>query len=266
MSIIQATFDWAGEHYARIFADWLHIHFLIRTVLLLLILWLIIFAMAKLFQYAIGPVAVLFYRHVILRGWNYLVIESLQEWLYIKYYSKDKPNFENLYLQLCDKVKYNRQRIAYTSYAGILHRGLVRRVALTGMGVFGTLAVLWVVPFGIHMAYYEPAMLMVDMVDEPSEGSDEPTMEIVEAPQHMFHYVTGAWTADSILTLTENGRQGTRLFNGPGDTQYVVVEILWDYDQMLYLNAAVPDGAGLFWLHVETPSGARGYVNSRYVN
>ena len=272
MQLIRTTFDNASELYANIFADWLHINFIIRTILLLFAVWLIIFLTAQLFQYVIGPLFLLFYIHIILRAWNFLIIETLQEWIYIRYYSQNKPNFENLYLNLCDKIKKNRQILKYTKYTGILHRGKVRRVSLTAMIISGVAATLWVGAFGIHQEYTAPVVVIIENIAEPAEDPSEPepaaqpyTAQIPIIPH--THDSPTDWPENTLLTLNDLGRNGTRLRNGPGITNYTVIEILWDDDQFMYLNSFVPDSdvVGLYWLHVQTPSGTDGYVSSQLV-
>jgi len=279
MNIIRTTFDNAGELYANLFADWLHINFVVRTILLLFALWLIIFLTAQLFQYVVGPLLVLFYTRTILRVWNFIVIETLQEWIYIRYYSQDKPNFANLYLRLCDKAKKNRQIIQYTKYTGILRRGKVRRVSLTAMIISGVAATLWVGAFGIHQEYAAPAIAILEITEAAEEPTDNPTDNPTE-PEPAIQPHTAQlplvpqtpespanWAENTLLTLNEQGRNGTRLRNGPGITDYTIIEILWDDDQFVYLNSFVPDSyvVGLYWLHVQTPSGTDGYVSSQLV-
>ena len=286
MTIIHLTFDRAGELYGRLFADWLHVHFLIRTVLLLFAIWLVIYVAAQLFQYGVGPLLLLFFYHVILRAWNFLVIETLQEWIYIHYYSQDRPNFNTLYLRLCDKVKRNRQILKYTKYTGILRRGKVRRFSMQMMLVCGTMATLWIGAFGLHQEYAAPAMAIVDVAAEqnyvdyqPSEDAteyDTPYDAVDVSDLDYFTHWTDAdipvdpWDAyaNAIFTLNEQGRPGARLRNGPGVADTTIIEILWDDDQLLFLNAAIPDVDvdGMYWLHVQTPSGADGYISSQLID
>ena len=286
MNMLRTTFDNAGELYSRVFADWLHIHFIIRTVLLLLAMWLLVYLVAQLFQYVIAPFSILFYCHVILRAWNYLFVESFQEWIYIRYYSKDKPNFDGLYLRLCDKAKRNRQILAYTRYAGILRRGRVRRATFQAMAICGVAVTLWVGAFGLHHEYVTPALVLVDT--ETAETAPDDYMPYLpnetEATPHVYQqhepfpthtvYSSGfvnpvAWQTHEniILTLNEQGRPGARLRNGPGIAEYTVIEILWDNDHFLYLHSFVPDAdvVGLYWLHIQSPSGTAGYISSQLV-
>lgn len=272
MNIMRTTFDQAGELYANLFADWLHIHFVIRTMLLLLAVWLIIFLAAQAFQYIVGPLLLLFYTHAILRAWNFLAIETVQEWLYIHYYSQYKPNFENLYLRLCDKAKKNRQILNYTKYTGILRRGKVRRVSLIAMVTSGVAATLWIGAFGIHLEYAAPAIAIVENINETEIDIDEPPLieqqDMVQVPHIMLTPETPTnWPENTLFTLNEQGRSGARLRNGPGISDYTVIEILWDDDQFVFLNAFVPDSdvVGLYWLHVQTPSGTDGYISSQLV-
>ena len=69
-----------------------------------------------------------------------------------------------------------------------------------------------------------------------------------------------------VLYLNEEGAQGTHLRNGPGIEDYSVIKILWDLDRLQYLHFFVPDPeAGVYWLHVLSPTGVEGYVDSRLV-
>jgi len=67
MNFIASTFDRVGGLYASMFADWLHVHFIIRTVIVLLILWLFIFLAAQAIQFAIAPLILLLYHRIISR-------------------------------------------------------------------------------------------------------------------------------------------------------------------------------------------------------
>jgi len=170
MQFIQSTFDWAGDLYNRWFSNWLHIHFIIRTVIILLALWLIIYVAIQIFQYIIAPLFVLFYYHVIFRLWNFLFVETPQEWIYIKYHSKDKPNFNETYSNLCDKLKKNQMVLSRAKYSGIIYRGNVKSVAVRLMIILCVVATLWVTAFGLHHEY--AAQVWVDIENENNTNNN----------------------------------------------------------------------------------------------
>lgn len=300
MEIIQSTFNSASELYLRWFQDWLHVHFLIRTVILLLIMWLMIYLATQLFQYIIAPIFVLFYYHVIFRVWNFIAIETTQEIIYIRYYSKDKPNFNDLYHRLCDRSKSNRLTLEYTSYTGIIKRGKVRRVSIQAMVILLVASTLWVGAFGLYKEYVTPVIVIVENNNE--EISKEPQYENNEAdsPTHEFRlwpatdsppvqttYIPNfghvhSWeTQDEYfinprdwqnnttvhLFLNEQGREGTRLRDGAGISNTTVIEILWEYEALEYLHDYVPDPdiSGLYWLSVKSPNGTEGFISSRFI-
>lgn len=286
MTVIQSTFNRAGDLYGRWFADWLHVHFIIRTVILLFVLWLIIFLAAQLLRYLIAPMVLFVYYHIIFRAWNYVFVETPHEWIYIRYHSKDLPNFSALYLRLCDKVKRNRLILSHTKFKGLTMRS--RRFSAQVMIISAVAVTLWVSAFGLHHEYAVPAMVEVttpeiNTMEEPStENGQESVQEtpVTDEPPPQYyeevHYYPTApenqitpadWQENAILTLNEQGKQGARLRDGPGITGQTIIEILWDDVQLTYLNMYVPDlyVSGLFWLRVQSPGGAVGYISSQLV-
>ena len=285
MNIIRTTFDWAGDLYSRLFADWLHIHFLIRTILLLLLLWLVVFLAAQLLRYVLLPLAMMFYYHVIFRAWNFLFVETPQEWLYLQYRAKDKPDYARLYSRLCDKVKKNRMILDHTKFMGMVIRA--RRPALGLMVIALVTVTFWASAFGLHQEYYAPVLLVVDNRPQdppPDEENEEPEYDYFgydygyvyepEEAETEGTYAPGTinpaeWAIGSsiILTLTEQGSQGARLRDAPEISGSTVIEILWDNAELLYLHSFTPDEYvnNLYWLRVRTPSGAEGYISSQLV-
>ena len=270
MTVIRSTFDWAGELYGIWFADWLHVHFLIRTVLILFVLFLIIYLSAQLIQYAIAPVIVLFFYHVIFRAVNFIFIETLQEWIYIRYHSKDKTNFSELYLRLCDKIKYNRMILTHTKYKGAVLRS--RKFALQLMIVCAVSATLWVSAFSLHYEYATPALVVIN--ENPAEQINNPEEDntIYEndfTPDEIIILPTASadFPENSVFKLNELGNIGTRLYSGPGIIGQTILEILWDDALMTYLNENVPDDYvnGLYWLRVQSAGGTIGYISSQLV-
>ncbi|MCL2839721.1 MAG: hypothetical protein FWE05_03025 [Defluviitaleaceae bacterium] len=287
MGIVQSTFDWVGELYTRLFADWLHIHFLIRTVLLLLILWLIIFLAAQVFRYVLLPLGMMFYYHVIFRLWNYLFIETPQEWLYLRYHSKDKPYNVDLYAGLCDKVKKNRTILLHAKFNGMVVR--TRRFANQLMMICLIAITLWVSAFGLHQEYAAPTLLIIDdsmqsQEDLYEEEADyeygiwgihyDEVSDVESNADEYAMYTAGIinpaeWVTGSniILTLTEYGIQGARIRNGAGIAGNTVIEMLWEDAELVYLHVFDPDEyvSNLYWLWVRTPSGTEGYISSQLV-
>ncbi|MCL2577446.1 MAG: SH3 domain-containing protein [Defluviitaleaceae bacterium] len=279
MNFFTTTFDRAGDLYGRWFADWLHVHFIIRTVLILFILWMIIFLAAQMIQYVIAPIVLIIFYHIFFRAWNYIFVETPHEWIYIRYHSKDKPNFSALYLRLCDKVKNNRLILSHTKFKGMILRS--RKFAMHLMFICAVAVTLWVSAFGLHYEYAVPVTLEIkerEVFSEPEEPENEPADFSTEELENLYHEETPYYTADfqltpadwqdnDVFTLNEQGRQGARLRDGPGIAGQTVIEILWDDAELIYLNDYVPDEFvnGLYWLRVESPSGTVGYISSQLI-
>ena len=286
MSWLRQSFEWMSQRYTAWFADWLHVNFVIRTVILVLMAWLIIFVAALLFKYVLGPVAVLVYVNIFKRAWNFFVIETLQEWIYIRYKSRGSQQFSGLYYRLCDKIKRNRNTLSYAGYTGILERGRVRKVGNHLMVYSAVIAALWIGAFGLNQEYVRPAWVgavdvsgdadenlhQSDDTNEDDGNDDEDNSEVV--PQAA--YIPGMLSprefpagGNVVLALAEEFRSdGVRLWDGPGPgTDTTVVEMLWGYDLLIYLGHYVPDSDvdALYWLRVRTPSGMEGYIGSQLV-
>jgi hypothetical protein len=293
---VYGILDWLSERYAVWFADWLHIHFVIRTAILLLALWGALFLTAQLMQYAIGPLWVLFYRHIVFRFYNYLFVETLYELIYIRFYSKDKPTLRGFYLRLSDRVKKNRLILAHTRYKGILYHGGVKRGSWRLVAVVGVVATLWLTAFGLHQEYAVPALAgnanhpavnngepsangtngVQQNPANPSNGNPLPPSNIVfppsdDPPPDIIYppgYVNPALWPDAVtvLRLNEHGTDGARLRDRPGFGG-VVIEMLWGARQLEYLDSFTPDEyvSGLYWLRVRSPEGLEGYIASHLV-
>jgi len=286
MAAIRSTFNFAGSLYGEWFGEWLHIHFMIRTVLLLFIVWLLILIFAQLFQYIIGPFLFMFFYHVIFRAWNYLFVETTHEWLYIRYHSKDMPNFSGLYSRLCDRVKKNRKLITEARYDTVRHQARV--FATRFMIVCLAAATLWVSAFGLHYEYAPQIAVNgrygeTDAYNEPNEDYHDSDNEAApgftdigdgELSVGVGVYTPGImnpalWQPGQtiVFALNEIGMEGTRLRDGPGIVGHTVIEILWDDSRLEYLHVFVPDPDvhGLYWLHVRSPAGTEGFISSRLV-
>jgi hypothetical protein len=282
MGMVSSTLNRASDLYVRLFAEWLHIHFLIRTVLILFALFLLIFLAAQLFQYIVGPAALMFFYHAIFRAWNYLFVETPHEWIYINHHSKDSPKFSALYLRLCDRVKQNRIILSHTKYKGMIIRS--QKFAKKAMVVCGIAATLWVSAFGLHQEYAAPVLLVVDgdstnmeniYNGEPSQAYSADTIltnDQYDSTPHVPAYeatnmLTPADLQNATLSLNEQGSQGARLRDGAGISGQTIIEILWDDAELVFLNSYVPDEYvnGLYWLHVQSPTGMVGYISSQLV-
>jgi len=285
MTIIYSTFDRAGKLYNRWFNDWLHIHFIIRTVLLLLVIWLVIYIAAQLFQYIIAPVLLFIFYNAIFRPWNYFAVETPMEWIYIKYYSQDKQEHSGKYLRLCDKAKRNRKILSNLTYTALVRRA--KWFTLRAVIILGVVSTLWVAGFGLHKEYAEPVMVQNgndgqtaattpentenenDIPEQPpadTATANHPTQAQAEQPPWLDPYFWPA-SEDIVLRLNELGQPGARLRDGPGIAGRTIIEILWQDDEMEFLHSYYPDQdvQGLYWLRVRSPHGTEGYIASQLV-
>ncbi|MCL2198675.1 MAG: SH3 domain-containing protein [Defluviitaleaceae bacterium] len=274
MALIQNTFDRAGEFYVDLFADWLHIHFLIRTVLILFVLWLLVYLVAQVVKYVIAPAFLLFFYHVIFRAYNFLFVETPHEWLYIRYHSKDRSDFSAAYLRLCDRVKRNRMILEHTKYKGVMIRS--RIFAQQFLVICAVTVTLWASAFGLHQEYALPAMAVVSYPSESDDFAMEAVTDLEEEitiptdeydPLTVPIASTADWRPNSVFTLNEQGRAGARLRDGPGITDQTIIEILWEDTALTFLNEYMPDTYvnGLYWLRVQTPDGTVGYISSQLI-
>jgi len=288
MTWFRSSFEWAGDLYARWFADWLHVDFLIRTAILLLMMWLVIFVAALIFKYLLGPLVVMVYVNIIKRAWNFFFIETGQEWIYINYYSKGDPKFSNMYMRLCDKAKHNRAALSAAGYSSILRRGRVRKLGNSMMIAVGIIVTLWVGAFGLNQEYVMPAWgagVTPEVndnnepedyeIDEPTDDENDEDNEQEnneESPTNIYtpgQISPGLFPQGEhiIFSLTEEaGSEGARLRDGPG-TDTTVIEMVFGYDLLVYLGYYVPDAGvdTLYWLRVRTSSGTEGYIASQLV-
>ena len=268
----------------RLFGDFLHVHFLIRTVFLLLIAWLVIVVGAKIFKYFAGPLFVLLFYHVFFRFYNYFFVETPAEWIYIRYFSKDLLTFERAYLRLTDKAKKNRELLGELDYGMAIVK--VRRAERRFSYFLLTLSTLWVVAFGLYAEFFH---LGSDMLENGTVAGTETNGSVVN--QHVPEgedqeyvneneinlgnvgvYLPGTvnpaeWEGSTSLVLNESGREGAWLRSGPGITGFVVTQVLWGDVVLEYLHYFVPDDHvnGLFWLRVRTPDSNTGYLASSLV-
>ena len=269
--------------YVRLFGDFLHVHFLIRTAFLLLMAWLIIVVCLKIFKYFVGPILVLLYYHVLFRFHNYLLVETPAEWIYIRYYSKDLPKHERAYLRLTDKSKKNRELLGELDYGMAIVK--VRKAERRFSYFLLSLSTLWIVAFGLYAEFFHP-------IPETSEnrttvsgqavdpGTTVDTSGAVESylnenetnNENVVVYMPGTvnpagWDGDILLVLNEAGRGGAWLRNGPGISGFIVTQVLWGDVVLEYMEFYVPDDyvSGLYWLRVRAPNGNTGYLASSLV-
>ncbi|MDR1663599.1 MAG: hypothetical protein LBR83_01575, partial [Clostridiales bacterium] len=193
---------WASESYRSAFSEWLGIHFIVRTLVLLLLVWIALYIAAKVFHYIIAPLLILLFYHGLFRAYNFLFVETPMEWLYIKYYSEDKTLFSGTYLKLCDKVKQNRMKLAHTRYMGIIYQGHTRRAAKRLLIISLIVGSLWVTAFGIFNEFAldagtnncAPAATSESTPSTESAAAEEKSSETAAAPN-----TAGALTEPSSL-------------------------------------------------------------------
>jgi len=298
MAFIRTSFDWAGDLYVRWFSEWFHVHFLIRTVIILLLLWLMIYIAIQLFHYVVAPIFLLFYYNVLFRLWNFLFVETPQEWIYIHYHSKDKPDFNDTYFRLCDKTRQNRLILSRSRYIDVVSK--TRKVASRLLAMFCVIATLWAMSFGLHHEYAVPVWggqnngiidnnnfsaspsatgvvpiptptpeTNINDYDSIDVGIEEETANIPEDVE--YSYLNPANIPPNVnvfFMLNEFGSSGARLRDAPSISQSTIIEIVWLDAVLEYLHHFVPDEdvRGLYWLRVVTPSGTEGYISSQLVH
>ena len=283
MDTVITAFEYASGLYIRYFSDFLHVHYLIRTVFLLFVIWLVIIVAMKLFKYIVGPSMLLFLYHVLFRFYNYLVVETVAEWIYITYYSKDIPRFEKAYYSLTRKARANREFLVELDYGMAVAKvkGFEKRVAYFLL----TTTTLWIMAFGLYLEFFPPppeirpngaadstaAAPGGDLqVDYPPYGNEDETY--YDAYRHPGYAPGGVNPAEwgdrpVILVLNAEGRNGAWLRSGPGISGFVVTQVLWGEVRLVYENFFVADEyvRGLYWLRVSTPNGNTGYLSSSLV-
>ncbi|MCL2357736.1 MAG: SH3 domain-containing protein [Defluviitaleaceae bacterium] len=267
MSFIQNLFDSAGELYGTLFADWLHIHFLIRTVIILLLTWLVIFLLGQVVKYVIAPGALMFFYRVPFRIWNYFFVETPHEYLYVRHHNE--PEFPEKYLQLCDKVKHNRTILEHTRFRGMIIRS--KKFSTWFMLTLAVVATLWVSAFGLYHEYSAPAAIIMPggetVAAEPAEYQYDVPTDYYYDPADV-PTASPDWEANDVFVLNERGREGARLRSGPGIDGEIILEMLWDDAQLVFSGEYLPDAYvnGLYWLRVQTETGTVGYISSMLVN
>ena len=286
MNYVILTFEFLRDFYTRVFADFLHVHYMIRTVFLLLVAWLIIMVVLKIFKYIAGPLVVLLFYHTVFRFYNYFFVETPAEWIYIQFYSKDLPTLEKAYLRLTGKMKRNRETLNKLSYGKAIVK--VKNTEKRTAYFLLTAATLWITAFGLYIEFFpeplehvlEPPAIAARPPDTPEHlpgngaNINENNTGYSAANEEMYNiYIPGTlspagWGSGSIiLVLNENGRQGAWLRSGPGISGFVVTEVLWGDIRLVYRHYFVPDNyvSGLYWLRVLTPNGNTGYLSSSLV-
>ena len=288
MDYVIWAFETVRDLYVRLFGDFFHVHFLIRTVFLLMTVWLVIVVGFKIFKYFVGQLFVLMFYHGFFRFWNYMFVETPAEWIYIHYYSKDLPNLEGTYLRLTDKAKRNRELLGELDYgmAVVKVRNAERRFSYFLL----SLSTLWIVAFGLYTEFFPPlpetpenGTVVGGQVEDPGleqyipgeteEDVNENEINDVNIGGDINVYLPGTidpagWgTGEIRLVLNEAGRGGAWLRSGPGISGFFVIQVLWGDVILHYLGYYVPDDyvSGLYWLRVRTPDGNTGYLSSSLV-
>lgn len=284
MSWFQSSFQRAEGLYSRLFGNWLHINFIVRTVLLVLMLWIIIYVATLAFKHIVGPFLAWIYINFLLRAWNFLVTETVQEWIYIHHYSKGSPRFSAMYLRLTDKIKHNHMVLSGDEENKALRRKRIRRFGNQAMIAAAVIAAMWVTAFGINQEYTAPAWVgsgdagqSGTQDNNPHDPDGEETnyeTENGEAPTNGSAYTPGMVRPGQLpegaqisLVLTVEAREGARLRSGPGTADTVVIEMLWGDELLVYLGYYVADADvdTLYWMRVRSASGTIGYIGSHLV-
>ena len=282
MDGIVSLFDSMMGLHDGVFGRFPDVHFLVRTVFLLLLAWLVALVALKTFKYAAGPLAVLLFYHAALRLHNYFFVETPAEWLYIRYYSKDLPAHEKTYLRLADKSKRYREAIKDMDYgmAVVRVRGAERRLSRFAL----TAVTLLVAAFSLYAEFFPPGHAAEgggpghaaggenapeNSPQEGDAGGGANPQNPAESPEPPEPPEPPEWESGTRLALNAEGRRaGAWLRDGPGIGGTVVVEVLWGDDVVEYMRHYVPDEyvRGLFWLRVRTRNGNTGYLSSSLVD
>jgi len=272
MEIINNLFIRMSTFYTSTFAEWMHVHYLLRTVILLLIVWLVLYLAANAFRLVVGPILLFFCYHLLFRAFNYLILETAQEWLFIKYHSKGSKRFARSYVRLTDTVYQNRKTLKSLTYLTLCGKAW--------NGVFSLMvacmvsASLFVTALGLTIEFTDiyrerevvsgpiqnipPAIHPSITVPIELPSMEEPD----EIPVSVFEPPTWAIEPGINLVLTEEGSAGTRLRDGPGIDEFTVIEILWGDVVLEYIgNFEADEAEGLFWMQVLTPVGNVGWVS-----
>ena len=259
----------AAESYSVIFGDWLDIHYAARTLILILLACMIIYVCAQFIQYAALPLLILFFYHALYRAWNYCVTETFQEWIFIHYYSEDKPFLRNTYLRLCDRIKRNRLVLKHTRYSGIMYRGVVQKIAKRLMTVAMVISCLWILAFGLYneFAYGIDKDIITTGASGNGFAADEtPDIPGDEAfPQTeplVMNPATWPEEMELVFTLNARGAGGSNIRDNPGVNSGTPVAVVNGDALLVYLNEyAFDDSSGVYWLKVRAPSGVEGYIS-----
>jgi len=256
-----------------------------RTVLLVLVLWLIIYVATIMFKYVVGPLVTFVFINILLRGWNFFVLETIQEWIYIRHYSRGSTKFSGLYLRLTDRVKHNRARLSYNDDNKIIRRERIRRLGNQMMIAAGLIVALWVAAFGINQEYTTPAWVASGGAHESNAQDDTPPIEdttfdtndkgdnnedyLYEDEHTHGHVRPGLFAEGAAISFVLAGEamEGARLRSGPGTADTVVIQMLYGDDLLTYLGYYVADADvdTLYWIRVRSQSGAEGYIASHLV-
>jgi hypothetical protein len=272
MAAIRDILEYSSGIYNHIFEEWLYIHFSIRTLILILVMWMLVYACAQVLQYLLVPLSILFIYHVLFRLWNYFFVETPQEWIYIRYFSQEKPFMRGMYARLCDRIKRNRQILGRVRYANILAPGTIQRATTRLMVVMMVLVTLWTAIFGLYGEYTSGRFMsfLPRVEDIGEQAKDEPSPPTGEEQENYalsedFVMDPATWPADAtlIFTLTAYGSGGSNIRDLPSVENGTPLEIVYGGVRLLYLHAYAPDenDADIFWLKVRAPSGVEGYVN-----
>ncbi|MCL2708183.1 MAG: hypothetical protein FWF03_03605 [Defluviitaleaceae bacterium] len=274
-----AAYEKIAEAYNRVFADWLYIHYIPRTLLLLCLALTLAYIAVNAVRYVAAPFAAVVYFHMLLRLWNFFVTETAQEWLYVKYFSKGRQRFVRTYQKKCDSVKKNRKRMTNASYFKIIRRtGYIN--AFRGLLVSALLvAGLMNVSVGLFVGYRES----VEKIEAASRKQPDPSPTIAPTPapteapepeelsapdetETELEIDPRRWGdgAELYFMLNEHGTDGANIRDLPSFRFGEIVDMVWGDMLLVYLNefSRDVDNDDLFWLKVRIPSGTEGFISS----
>ena len=274
MEWVTNIFDWAVVYYREFMGDFMHYSFYMRTAFFVLLLGLFVVIGKYAIEYIIGPIIIFILFQVLFRAWNFFITETRQEWIYIRFYSKNDSRYNHKYLSLCDKINDNRRKMANMRYVEVFKRKNLRKLS-RGIAIFVFIVVaLWLGAFGIYANNELTSSNELPSINvQTRPESNPPNIILGDVPYFVIYGPSLAesptWITDEsrVLRLNSEGMIGSRLRSGPSFEYSYVIEILWGEQRMeftgvFYTDDYVPD---MYWLQVIAESGQIGYISSQLV-